>query len=88
MVVPQTKTLVRTALNLEEKMKSYLQAMTFFIKPQIWIFNDVVLQATARKWTKVKTHVQSVQRYCFCPLNMQICDVLVAVSVDVVAKAP
>ena len=34
-----------------------------------------------------KMHVQSVQRYCFCSLNMQICDVLVAVAV-VVAKAP
>ena len=32
-------------------------------------------------------HVQSVQSYCFCSLNMQICDILVAVAV-VVAKAP
>ena len=32
-------------------------------------------------------HVQSVQNYCFCPLNMQISDVLVAVAV-VFAKAP
>ena len=28
-----------------------------------------------------KMHVQSVQSYCFCSLNMQICDVLVAVAV-------
>ena len=34
-----------------------------------------------------KMHVQSVQSYCLCPLNMQICDVLVDVAV-VVAKAP
>ena len=34
-----------------------------------------------------KKHVQSVQSHGFCPLNMQICDVLVAVAV-VVAKAP
>ena len=34
-----------------------------------------------------KMHVQSVQSYRFWPLNMQICDVLVAVAV-VVAKAP
>ena len=36
---------------------------------------------------KGKTHVQGVQSYCFCLLNMQICNVLVAVAV-VVAKAP
>ena len=30
-----------------------------------------------------KTHVQGVQSYCFYPLNMQICDVLVAVAVVV-----
>ena len=34
-----------------------------------------------------KIHVQSVQIFCFFSLNMQICDVLVAVAV-VVAKAP
>ena len=34
-----------------------------------------------------KMLVQSLQSYCFCSLNMQICDVLVAVAV-VVAKAP
>ena len=28
-------------------------------------------------------HVQGVQSYCFSPLNMQICDVLVAVAVVV-----
>ena len=27
-----------------------------------------------------KMHVHSVQSYCFCSLNMQICDVLVAVA--------
>ena len=31
-----------------------------------------------------KMHGQSVQSYCFCSLNMQICDVLVAVAVVVV----
>lgn len=34
-----------------------------------------------------KMHVQSVQCYCFCSLNMQIFDVVVAVAI-VVAKAP
>ena len=30
-----------------------------------------------------KTQVQYVQNYCFCPVNMQICDVLVADAVVV-----
>ena len=35
-------------------------------------------QRNGQKW---KTHVQGVQSSFFCPLNMQICDVLVAVGV-------
>ena len=38
-----------------------------------------------------KKHVLGVQSYCFGPLNMQICNVLVAVAVAVavvVAKVP
>ena len=31
-------TLVGRALNLGEKMKIYSQVLTFFIKPQIWLF--------------------------------------------------
>ena len=46
--------LVGTALNLQEKMKIYPQVVTFFIKPQIWMFHVLVLQTTAKKWTKVK----------------------------------
>ena len=61
-------TLVGTALNLGEKMKIYPQVLTFFIKPQIWLFHVVVLLTTAKKRTK--THVQGVQSYCFCRLNM------------------
>ena len=57
-------TLVRTAVNLGEKMKTYPEVLAFFIKPRIWHFGR-----------KCKTHVQDVQSYCFCPLNMQICDV-------------
>ena len=34
-----------------------------------------------------KMLVQSVQNYCFCPLNMQICGVLVTVAV-VIAQLP
>ena len=32
-----------TAPNLGEKMKIYLQLLTFFIKPQIWLFQIVVI---------------------------------------------
>ena len=52
---------------------------------------DVHVLLTTAKGKKMdkseKMHVQSVQSYCFCSLNMQICDVLIAVAV-VVAKAP
>ena len=47
-------TLVGTTLYLGEKMKIYPQVLTFFIKPQIWLFHVVVLLTTAKKWTKVK----------------------------------
>ena len=48
-------TLVGTALNLREKMKIYRRVLMFFIKRQIWLFfYVVVLQTTAKKWTKVK----------------------------------
>ena len=71
-----------------KKMKIYPQALTFLPKPQICSFRVVVLLTKAKKWTKVKSmHVQSVQSNCLCSLNMQICDVLVAVGV-VFAEAP
>ena len=38
---------------LGEKMKIYLQVLTLSIKLQIWQFH-VVLQTTAKKWTKMK----------------------------------
>ena len=47
-------TLVGTALNLGLKMKIYPQVLTLFIKPQIRLFDVVVLLTTAKKWTKVK----------------------------------
>ena len=47
-------TLVGTALNFGENMKIYLPMLTFSIKPQIWLFYVVVLQTTAKKWTKLK----------------------------------
>ena len=61
-------TLVGTALNLGEKSLN----LAFYV---------VVLQMTAKKWTKVKSararHAKLL--FFFCPLNMQICDVFVAV---------
>ena len=69
-------------------MKNFPQALTFSLKPQIWSFHVVVLLTTTKKMDKIEEmHVQSVQSSCFCQLNMQICDVLVAVTV-VVAKTP
>ena len=69
-------------------MNIYLQVLTFSQKPQIWLFHVVVFFDDGNEMDKnEKAHVQSVQSYCFCLLNMQISDVLVAVAV-VVAKAP
>ena len=36
-------TLAGTALNLGEKMKIYSQVLTFFMKPQIWRFDVVII---------------------------------------------
>ena len=68
-------------------MKSYSQALTFALKPQIWSFDVVVLLTTAKKWTKMKNARAGRAKLLFCSLNLQICDVLVTVAV-VVAKAP
>ena len=35
-------------------MKIYPQVLTFFVKPNTWLFHVVVLLTTATKWTKVK----------------------------------
>ena len=45
--------LVGTALNLGQNMKKK-KNLTFFTKPQFWLFHVAVLQSTAKKWTKVK----------------------------------
>ena len=60
-------TLVGTALNLEEKMKIYPQVLTFFMKPQIWLFHVVVLLTTAKKWTKVKNACVEGAKPLFLP---------------------
>ena len=74
-------TLVGTALNLGKKMKIYHQLLTSMIKSQIWLFHVVVLLTTAKKWTQVKNARAGRALYFFGSLNMQICDVLVAVAV-------
>ena len=52
----------------------------------MWLFHVVVLLPTAKKWTKMKNaHAERAKATVFRPLNMQICNVLVAVAV---AKAP
>ena len=63
-------------------MKIYPQVLTFFIKPKTWLFH-VVLLTTAAKRTKVKNARAGRAKLLFLPLNMQICDVLVAVAVVV-----
>ena len=35
-------------------MKIYVQLLTLSTKPQIWLFDVVFLQTTAKKWTKMK----------------------------------
>ena len=78
-------TLVEKALNLGMKMKNYPQVLPFVIKLQIWLFHVVVLQTTAQKWTKVKdARAGRAKLLFFFPLNMQICDVLIAVAALVV----
>ena len=41
--------------------------LTSFIKPQMWLFHVVVLQMTAKKWTKVKNaragHENAIHNY-------------------------
>ena len=46
----------------------------------IWLFFVVILLTTAKKWTKADNARAGRAK---CQVNMQICDVLVAVSVVV-----
>ena len=59
--------LVVMALNLGEKMKSYPQVLTFFIKPQLSLFHVAVLLTTAKKWTKVKNARAERAKLLFLP---------------------
>ena len=63
-------TLVGTALNLREKMNIYVQVLTSFIKPQIWLCHVVVLQTTAKKWTKVKIARAGSAKLMFLPTKL------------------
>ena len=47
-------------------------------------FNVVDRPRTDAMYAEMKSHVQSVENYCFSSLNMQICGVLV--NIVVVAK--
>ena len=58
---------VETGLKLGEKMKAYLQVPTSFINPQMWLFHIVVLQTTAKKWTKVKNARAGRAKLLFLP---------------------
>ena len=66
-------TLVGTALNLGEKIKIYPQGLTFFIKPQIWLFRVVFLLTTAKKWTKVKNARAGRAKLFFLPTKYANC---------------
>ena len=59
--------LVGTVVKLGEKMKIYPQVLTFFIKPQILLFNVVVLLKAAKKWTKVKSAPVGHAKLLFLP---------------------
>ena len=50
-----------------EKMKIYPLVLTFFIKPQTWLFHAVVLLTTAKKWTKVKNEHAEHAMLLFLP---------------------
>ena len=70
-------TLVGTGLNLGEKMKIYLQVLTFSLTPQTWLFQVVALLTAAKKWTKMKSARAGREKLLFLPT-----------VVVVVAKAP
>ena len=82
--------LVGTALNLREKMIIYLslsaevlhKTSNMALSRQCCFADDGEEMDKSEKRT-----CRGVQSYCFCPSNIQICDVLVAVSL-VVAQVP
>ena len=73
--------LVGTALNFGEKMKIYRRVMKFLIKTSNLFISRCCFADGGKKWTKVKNARAGRAKLLFLLLNMQICDVFVAVAV-------
>ena len=85
---PSRTKLVWTALNLGGKNENLSLSDDVLPKTSNLVISRCFFADDGKEMDKnEKMHVQSVQSYCFCSLNMQICDVLVAVAV-IVTKAP
>ena len=79
---------LRAALNLGEKNENLSPSADVLHNTSNLVISRCCFADDGKEMDRnEKMHVQSVQSYCFCSLNMQICNVLVAVAV-VVAKAP
>ena len=48
-------------------MEIYLQMLTSFTNPQMWLFHVVVSQTTAKKWTEVKNARAGRAKLLFLP---------------------
>ena len=66
-VISSKMTLVGTALNLGGKNENLSSSADDLIEPQIWLFHVVVLQTTAKKWTKVKNARAGRAKLLFLP---------------------
>ena len=73
-------TLVARALNLGEKMKIYIHVLTSFHKTSNLAISRCCFADDGKEMDKSEKRTCRAC-YCFCPLNMQICDVLVVVAV-------
>ena len=63
--------------------------LTFFIKPQIWLFHVVVLQTTAKKWAKVKNARAGRAKLLFLPTkyaNLRR-SLIIKMATEVIASA-
>ena len=81
---------LRAALNLGEKNENLSPSADVLHNTSNLVISRCCFADDGKEMDRnEKMHVQSVQSYCFCSLNVQICNVLVAVAVAVVvAKAP
>ena len=73
---PGSKLLNDVKAKKTDERKTCRHALTLSRKPKIWSFDVVVLQRTAKKCTKCKTHVQSIvlarcrrRRRCLGPVH-------------------